>query len=233
VHEVLANVGGRPSISSFPALFSVGALLVSATAVFAELQWTLNRMWGVQAPQKRVIREFVRRRAYSVLMILAVGVLLLTSFVVSSLVVLVFGNGGAAARLFSLGGSVLVFSLAFAAVYKVLPDCWVSLRDSLVGGVLTGVLFSAGKELIGIYLGSSDVGSVYGTAGSLLVLLVWVYYSAVVFQFGAELTQAYANMFGDALVPHGRTRKAESSEKEESEHPSERVLEGSRSHPPV
>jgi membrane protein len=82
----------------------------------------------------------------------------------------------------------------------------VSLRDALVGGVLTSVLFSLGKELIGIYLGSSDVGSAYGTAGSLLVLLVWVYYSAVVFLFGAELTQAYSNLFGDSLVP--RRRKA-------------------------
>jgi membrane protein len=201
VADVIANAEQAPSLGSFSALVSLGALLFSATGVFAQLQKTLNHIWDVQPRPGGGVRQFVRTRLLSTAMLAAFGFLLVVSLVVSTALALVLSRLGPLVAAGSFMSSVVVFSLAFAAVYKVVPDCIVETRDAFIGGALTGVLFAVGKEAIGLYLGRSSVGSAYGAAGSLLVLLVWVYFSGVVVLFGAELTQAYAARFGGGIVP--------------------------------
>ena len=196
---VLANAEAEPSIGSVSAWVSLAVLSFSATGVFAQLKKTLNRVWNVAPSETRGVREFVRTRLVSVGMLGALGFLSLVSLVVSAVVNFVFGGLGPVVALGSYAGSVVLFSVAFAAVYRWVPDCDIAGRDAIRGGFMTALLFAIGKEAIGLYLGRGSIGTAYGAAGSLVVLLVWVYYSGVVVLFGAELTQAYADRLGSGL----------------------------------
>jgi membrane protein len=185
----------------------IGALtlLASASGVFGEMQYSLNAIWKVK-PTSMIFSSFIRARAASLGLVAALGLLLMMSLVVSAGITalgnvidtwLPFG-----ARILSaLNGviSFLLISILFAAIFKVLPDLTLEWRDVLVGATVSAVLFTAGRFLIGIYLGSSAVASSYGAAGALLVVLLWVYYSSEVFLLGAELTRAYS-------VRHGSQR---------------------------
>jgi membrane protein len=122
-------------------------------------------------------------------MVIAVGFLLLVSLVVTTAVNFIFSSEGSIWQIVNNGASLVVFALAFGLIYKVLPDTHVTWRDVWVGAVITSILFAVGKWAIGKYLGYSSVGSAYGAAGTLMVLLVWVYYTSIVFFYGAELTQ--------------------------------------------
>jgi membrane protein len=201
VSAIIENAEQRPSLGSFSAVFSIAALLFSATGVFAQLQDTLNRIWDVEPKPGGGVRQFLRTRLLSTGMLAAVGFLLVVSLVVSTAISLLLSWLGPLVAAASFITNVVVFSIAFAAIYKFVPDCIVRFRDAAIGGLLTGLLFAVGKGAIGLYLGHGGVGSAYGAAGSLLVLLVWVYYSGVVVLFGAELTQVYAAELGGGIVP--------------------------------
>lgn len=203
VQELLVSVR-QPAEGSFATAVGLLLLLVGATTVFAELQDSLDRIWRVPA---RVSSNgwlaLLRARLLSFGMILAIGFLLTVSLVVSAALALVgrsveplFGGWyvvGAAAN--AIGGFVLVAAM-FALIYKVLPRAHVQWRDVWTGALFTAILFALGKLLIGLYISRFGVSSGFGAASSLVIVLLWVYYSAQVFLFGAEFTWVYAHAFG-------------------------------------
>ena len=173
-------------------------LLVGATTVFAQLQGTLNRIWRVDGSAgtgASAIWGFLKERLLSIAMVLAIGFLLLVSLVVSAALSAVtdsargiIGEGYATVIGANWLGSLLVTTLLFALIFKVLPDTDVAWDDVWFGAITTAVLFTLGKQIIGLYLGRAGVGSAYGAAGSLVVMTVWVFYASLILFFGAELT---------------------------------------------
>ncbi|HXG02166.1 MAG TPA: YihY/virulence factor BrkB family protein, partial [Candidatus Binatia bacterium] len=173
------------------------ALVLGATGAFAELQDALNTIWNVKARPAGGLLGMVRARALSFAMVLVIAFLLLVALVVSAALAALGPLLGAVVPPGVLHAVNTVVSLAvitglFAMIFKVLPDAEVAWRDVWLGAALTALLFVVGKEAIGLYLGKAGVASGYGAAGSLVVVLVWVYYAAQILFFGAELTQVYA-----------------------------------------
>ncbi len=213
IQTLLEHAYRRPGQGTFATVVGVLMLLFGASSVFAQLQEALNLIWGVQAKAGGGVLAVVRDRFLSFSMVLGLGFLLLVSLVFSAALT-ALGNyaGGllpgytAVLHVLHLLLSVLLLSVLFALMFKFLPDARVAWRDVWVGAVVTAVLFSVGKYLIGLYLGSSGVGSAYGAAGSFAVFLVWVYYSAQILLFGAAFTQVYANRFGSHVLPEGGTK---------------------------
>ena len=210
VTSILA--AASPQGGTIATLIGLATLLIGATAVFGELQATLNLIWEVQpAPTKGVwagIWAVLRNRIFSLTLVLALAFLLLVSLVISPAL------AGAAAwfqgpeqalvsRLLELAVSLLVLTFVFALLYLYVPDAAIGWRDVWLGGCITAVLFTLGKTAIGLYLGQASVGSAYGAAGSVVVLLVWVYYSALIMFFGAECTHVWATRHGEVTPqPH-------------------------------
>ena len=189
-------------------IIAIATLILSSTGLFMELQAALNAIWGVEQKPSQGIWGFVRVRLLSFAMIVAIGFLLLVSLIVSAALAAV-GKYIAALvpgldilwMIVNVSVSFLVITVLFAMIFKVLPDVKISWSDVWVGSATTALLFTAGKTLLGLYLGRSSTVSAYGAAGSLVLVLLWVYYSAQILFFGAELTQAYANRYGARLEP--------------------------------
>lgn len=203
VQDLLASVR-KPTEGAIATVLGVVLLLIGATSVFGELQDSLDRIWRVPSRKRSSgLIPLVRTRLLSFGMILAIGFLLIVSLVVSAGLATVarwwspvFGGWYAVAAVAdALGGFALVAAM-FAFIYKIMPSARVQWKDVWIGAVFTAVLFVAGKFLIGLYIGSSGVVSGFGAAGSLVVVMVWVYYSAQIFLIGAEFTWVYANEFG-------------------------------------
>jgi membrane protein len=185
----------------------LAVLFYGASGVFTALQDALNTIWEVRPKPNLGWAYTIRIRLFSFAMVLVIAFLLLVSLVVSAVLAalgsrVAGGDGDRVAWLaLNFAVSVAVFSVLFAMMYKFLPDARIGWRDVWLGGVLTALLFSLGKAAIGAYIGRSNVASAYGAAGSLVVLLLWVYYSAQVVFFGAELTQVYARRSGRRIEP--------------------------------
>jgi membrane protein len=185
-------------------ILGIITLLFGATTVFAQLQSSLNQIWDVKTAVKTVTRRgllwsLIRTRLLSLTLVLAVGFLLLVSLVVSAALAAfqaylsrAFPGGGTLWQILNFLVSLLVISVLIAMVYRVLPDVRLDWPDVWVGAITTSLLFGVGKFLIGLYLGRASIGSSYGAAGSLVVFLVWVYYSSLIMFFGAEITFVYA-----------------------------------------
>jgi membrane protein len=199
-------------------------LFIGATAVFGELQATMNLIWEVQpAPTSGLwagIWAWLRERIFSLALVFALAFLLLVSLVISaalaSAAALFQGPEQALlSRVLELAVSLLVLTFVFALFLKYVPDAEIGWRDVWLGGLLTAVLFTLGKTAIGVYLGQASVGSAYGAAGSMVVLLVWVYYSALILFFGAEFTQAWATRHGGVTPqPHALSGAAPQTKSE-------------------
>jgi len=194
--------------STLSTIIGLVTLLWSASSLFGQLQEALNTIWEVAPDPNAGMLATIKRRFLSMTMVLGIAFVLLVSLVVSAGVAAVgqfFGNilpGGAVlwqAVNFIL--SFVVITALFAAIYKVLPDVTIQWSDVWVGAAVTALLFTVGKLLLGLYLGHASVGSTFGAAGSLLVFLVWVYYSAQILFFGAEFTQVYSRKYGSRIVP--------------------------------
>jgi membrane protein len=193
----------------------VVALLVGATGVVIELQDSLNTVWKVVPKPNRGIWGFVRTRLISIAMIMALGFLLLVSLIFSAALAGLTGWLRSYVGDIALLGWVVDFvvslgtiSLLIAVIYKLLPEARVAWRDVWVGAPVTAALFILGKYLIGLYIGKASVGSAFGAAGSLAVLLVWIYYSTQLILLGAEFTRVYANRFGKKVVPTAQAEPA-------------------------
>jgi membrane protein len=181
-------------------------LLVGAMGVFGQLQDAMNTIWEVQPKPGRGLWGFLRDRLLSMSMVLGSAFLLLVSLLVSAALAavenwLLSSRASAAAQASNLIVSLIVITLLFAMIYRFLPDAKIAWRDVWLGALITALLFMLGKWAIGLYLGRASVASSYGAAGSLAVLLIWLYYSAQIFLFGAEFTKAYANRYGSHIVP--------------------------------
>jgi membrane protein len=201
IQTAVASAAGKSS-GILATIIGIGTLLVTASGVFGEMQTSLNAIWKA-TPRGTTVSRLIRARAASLGLVAAMGFLLMVSLVVSTVLtaagnyldsILPFGR----IILTVLNGvlSILLISLLFAAVFKILPDRDLEWSDVAVGAVVTAVLFTVGKSLISWYIGSSAVASSFGAAGALIVLLLWVYYSAQIFLLGAEFTKVWAEQYG-------------------------------------
>ncbi|MEO8432679.1 MAG: YhjD/YihY/BrkB family envelope integrity protein [Acidobacteriota bacterium] len=203
VGEIMQKAS-KPS-SSIPAtIIGVGTLLLGAGGVFGYLQRMMNTIWGVPEKKGGGIWNLIRSRFLSLAMVLGTGFLLLVSLVVSAALSAVGRRAGEeVGLLFGTLHTVLswaVVGLLFALIFRYLPDTRIAWRDVWIGAGITSLLFALGQFLIGLYLGRSSVASIYGGAGSLLIVLLWTYYSGLILLFGAEMTQVFANRWGSRRV---------------------------------
>lgn len=184
----------------FQTLVSGFLLLLGATTVFGELQDDLNRIWKCQAPKTAGLWGQARKRLLSFGLVVVIGFLLLVSLVVSATISYVggawFGGSQTVARALELAGSIVVMTGLFAMTFKILPSRRIPWGDVLLGSLITAILFTVGKYLIGLYIGKSAVASNFGAAGTLVVVIMWVYYSSQIFFLGAEFTRAYSQHHG-------------------------------------
>jgi len=206
--QALISAANRPKTGAWATVIAVVTLFVGATGVFVQLQDALNSIWGVRRAPGRGLRNFIKDRLLSFALIVGIGFLLLVSLVLSA---------GLSALGKYMGGllpvqetlwqginfvvSFGVITLLFAMIFKLLPDVKIAWRDVWIGAMLTALLFNLGKFLLGLYLGRSSVTSAYGAAGSLVIVLLWVYYSAQILFFGAKFTQLYASQYSSHLEP--------------------------------
>ncbi|HET7238563.1 MAG TPA: YihY/virulence factor BrkB family protein [Terrimicrobiaceae bacterium] len=197
--------------SMLATIIGLVVLLFGASTVFAELKNALNTIWGVAVKPGRTFLTLVRDRFLSFSIVLAIGFLLLVSLVLSA-VLAALGKYMTArlplpAAVWQAGDFLVSFgviSTLFAMIFKILPNVRIGWHDVRIGAVGTALLFTIGKFLIGLYLGTSSIASSFGAAGSVVIVLVWIYYSSCILFFGAEFTKVYARKFGSGVVPNSR-----------------------------
>jgi membrane protein len=190
-------------------IIGIGTLLFSATTVFVAIQTGLNAIWKVKPKPKKGWLKLIVDRVLSFTLVITMGFLLLVSLIIeavlnifSSYVRMIFTEDTFVVMyIIHLGISVAVVTLLFALIFKVLPDVKIMWKDVWVGALVTALLFILGRFLIGFYLGLSDVTTAYGAAGSLVLILLWVYYSSVILLLGAEFTQVYSHHTGRHIMP--------------------------------
>ncbi len=205
----LLQYAGSPGHGLIATILSLVVLILSATSLFGQLQSSLDTIWGVEAKPGRGILGVLKDRLLSFAVVVGIGFLLLVSLVVSAGLAaigkLLTPESLPGGTYLWQGINVLIsfglITLLFALIFKVLPDVRIAWREVWVGAVVTALLFTIGKYLLGLYLGRTAVVSPYGAAGSLVLILLWVYYSSQILLFGAEITQAYARHHGNPLEP--------------------------------
>jgi len=193
-------------------IIGVVTLLIGASSVFVELQHSLDRIWGIpKRTRTRGLWRILRSRVLSLGLVFGVGFVLMVSLLVSTLLTALgtwfafyLGEWRTLLLVIDVALSLVISTILFALIYKYVPLERLAWGDVWVGGVVTAILFNIGKFAIGYYLGKSAFASVYGAAGSLLVLLLWTYYSAQIFLFGAEFTKSYSNILGTRVPPAAR-----------------------------
>jgi membrane protein len=203
VQGLVANLHQQQAGGVVATIVGVATLLFGATGVFAQLQDSMNTIWKAKPPTTNTILDFLRVRLLSFSMVLGIGFLLLVSLVLSAVLAAVgdylgsFLPGGAAlGQALNATVSLVVVTVLFAMIYKLLPDTYVAWRDVWLGALVTSMLFTIGKVAIGYYLGKASVASSYGAAGSVVILLLWVYYSSMILYLGAEFTHVYSMHYG-------------------------------------
>ncbi|UPT74317.1 MAG: YihY/virulence factor BrkB family protein [Elusimicrobiota bacterium] len=215
ITSLVEGAAARPRAGLFTTVIGVVTLLVGASGVFGQLQESLNVIWGVRLAENADWHVTLRRRLTSFGMVGVIAFILLASLIVTAALAAAgryaadsLPGGETAWQIVNSAASFAVISGLFGLIFKVLPDARLPWRDALRGGLWTSALFTFGKLGIGLYLGRASVGSAYGAVGSLVVLLVWVYYSAQIVLFGAELTRAYAEAEGRHGAPKQAARRA-------------------------
>jgi len=203
----------------FAGAMGVFLLLFGATGVFAELQDAMNTIWGVQPKPGRGITGILKDRFLSFTMILGIAFLLLVSMILTTLVELVGGvlasaipGGAVIGHSLEIAASFAVVTLLFAMMFKILPDVKIAWNDVWIGAAATSVLFTIGKLLIGLYLAKGGVATPYGAAGSVVIMIVWVYYSAQILFLGAEFTKVYTHEYGSRFVEAAENAEPVTSE---------------------
>ena len=203
---VALNNISQPKIRGWASLISIAVLMLGASGIFAQLQDALNTVWKVKPQPGQGVFIFLRKRLSSFLMVLAIGFLLILSLILSTVVAALSKY-----RTDFLPGSQILWenldflvslgllTFLFGLMFKYVPDVKIAWKDVLVGSIITALLFIFGKFILGIYISKGTLGSAYGAAGSLIVFLAWVYYSAQIILFGAEFTQVYSRMYGSKI----------------------------------
>jgi membrane protein len=206
VQDMIENASRKKESGVVASAVGLVMLLFGASGVFGELQDSLNTIWGVKPRPGLGFVDMVRNRFASFTMVIGIGFLLLVSLILSAALAALSTRLGGGAREDVMQAinalvSFAVITVLFAAMYKYVPDVRLQWRDVWMGAVVTSVLFTLGKFAIGLYLGRSSVASAYGAAGSLVIMLIWVYYSAQILLFGAEFTKVYARRYGSGIRP--------------------------------
>jgi membrane protein len=211
IRTIIQQADQKPHGGFIPTILGIVGLVFGATGALGQLQKSLNRAWNVEPdPNQGGIKSFLTKRVFSLRMLLVLAFFLLVSLVISTALtgigsrmggILPSGVSAPMLEVLNLVVTLVVIVLLFAALFKVMPDATVSWRSVWVGATVTAVLFVIGKFLIGFYLGHSNPGQAYGAAGSLAVLLLWVYYSALILLFGAEFTETWADQKGEGVEP--------------------------------
>ena len=206
--QAMISAANKPRTGLWAGILGGATLIVGATGVFVQLQDSLNTIWGVKRLPGRGLKNFIKDRLLSFSLVVGLGFLLLVSLVVNAALAALgkFMSGVLPGHesiwhIINFAISFGIITLIFALMFKVLPDLKIAWRDVWIGALLTSALFNLGQFLLGLYLGKGSVSSAYGAAGSLVVVLVWVYYSAQILFFGAKFTQIYAEKCGSHLQP--------------------------------
>ena len=190
-------------------IFSIIVLIIGGTGIFGEIQDSLNKIWGLKVIAKKAWWKLILNRLLSFSLIISLGFVLIVSLLLNALVTII-GNrlnnllSGSGKVFIPIINNILSFgitSLLFAIIFKVLPDAKIKWRDVSIGAFITAVLFTLGKFAIGYYLGRSNMATIYGAAGSVIIIMLWAYYSSVILYLGAEFTKVYANEHGTKIQP--------------------------------
>jgi len=196
--------------SFFASVISIVVLIIGATGIFAEIQDSLNKIWGLRVKTRKTWWKLILTRILSFSLILSIGFVMMVSLMLNALI---SAFGKFLERYFSdfsviflqITDGVLTFvvtTFLFSLMFKMLPDAKIKWKDVLFGGLVTAIFFTLGKLGIGYYLGRSDLATVYGAAGSIMIIMVWVYYSSVILFLGAEFTKVYAKLYGGKIYPN-------------------------------
>ena len=194
----------------FATAVSIAVLLIGATTIFGEIQDSLNKIWGLRIRTKRVWWKLILTRLLSFSLIISIGFILAVSLILNALVT-AFGNfiaqfiSGYSIYVIEVTENVLSFIVSaflFSLIFKILPDAKIKWKDVFLGGCVTALFFTVGKWGIAFYLATSNITSLYGAAGSIIILMLWVYYSAIILYLGAEFTKVHSKLYGGRIVPN-------------------------------
>lgn len=210
IFSIVNNIQSQNSDATLFSTISIAILIFSATTVFADIQDSINYIWSIRAKPKKGWLKYIQNRLLSFSIIIGLGFLLMVSLLVNTVTDALTDR---LQRLFSedmvdvfriVNALILyvIVSLLFGVIYRVLPDAKIKWHDAMRGAWFTGALFLLGKFLIGYYLGSSTIGTTYGAAASVVIILSWVYYTSIILYFGAEFTKVYALKLGGGIVPY-------------------------------
>ena len=218
IQEIVQN-SRKPADNVIASVIGVATLLMGAGGVFGQLKNALNTVWNVEAKQGGGILNTIKERFLSFSMVLGVGFLLVVSLAMSTILSLVqnyfatlLPGTEVLLQVLNFVLSFGIITLLFAMIYKVLPDAEITWHDVWIGAAVTALLFTIGKTLLGIYLGNSGVASSYGAAGSLILILLWIFYSSQILLFGAEFTQVFARRYGSQIRPEDVAVSADDTE---------------------
>jgi membrane protein len=208
LQEIIKNVKLSGN-NFFATTVSIIVLVVGSTGIFGEIQDSLNKIWGLKLKSKRVWWKVLLDRVISFSLIISLGFVLIVSLLLNALAAAISGKiadylpglGDTLLLIIDTGISLTITTVVFGAIFKVLPDAKIKWRDVVTGAFITSCLFLLGKYAIGYYLGQSNMSSVYGAAGSVIILMVWVYYSSAILYLGAVFTKVYATNFGGKIQP--------------------------------
>jgi membrane protein len=211
LESVITSAHEHPRLGHLAGIVGLAVTLFSASAVFAQLQGTLDRVWRVKPKPGAAVGTWLRARARAFALLGGVAFLLIISLVVSAVIQAVFSGEGTGWTVVKYAVSVAVFLGAFTLMFRVLPDAAIDWSDALLGAVVTTTLFLAGEFFIGLYVAHSNVGGAYGPAGAFVVLLTWTYYSSLIVLVGAELTRSLAEARGKPIRPSPHAVQIESA----------------------
>ncbi|WP_106829501.1 YihY/virulence factor BrkB family protein [Parabacteroides pacaensis] len=211
VEQLKAIIGNaeKTDSSTFTTLVSLGVSIFGATTIFAEIQGSLNTIWGIKAIPKKSWLKYIKTRLLSFSIILVFAFILLITFTITQLIGSLSDRFMAsypdvAESLVKIVGALInigVTAIIFALLFKVLPDAKIKIKDVIVGAIVTTLLFLIGQWGISLYIGIANVGTVYGAAAFMAILVTWIYYSAIIIYIGAEFTEAWANKMGSKIFP--------------------------------
>jgi membrane protein len=204
----MVESAAKPREGTLASVIGIVVLIVATTGVFGEVQSAMNAIWTAAPPHRSTLSRLVRARLTSIGLVVTAGFLLTVSLAtsaalasVSTYLRYVFPAAQAVLNVVDVALSGVLIAGLFAAMFKVLPDAPIAWRDVAIGALATAALFEGGKYAIAFYVGKSNVASSYGAASALIILLVWIYYSAQIFLLGAEFTKAFANRYGSHANP--------------------------------
>ncbi len=212
IQNIIANVQLKDQ-GIAGTLIGLGILLIGATGVFTEIQGSINYIWNIKAKPEKGMLKLLMNRLLSFSLIISIGFILLVSLLLSAVLDLLYdrlslfinSNNNFWLPLVYAFNLIVLFSfvtLLFAIIFKVLPDAIIKWRDSFAGASFTAILFIVGKFLIGLYIGNSKLGITYGTAASVIIILLWVYYTSIILYLGAEFTKIYSREIGEGIKPN-------------------------------